>query len=88
MLSKLLQNKYDQALIMVGVGVVITLLQMLGLYIFFKEAYIESRAIINTMNIIAPLLCFGFDSSSPQITKEEKSQSFIWNFIFIQIIFF
>lgn len=93
MLKKLLLsiNDHDRALIMVGIGVAITLFQMLGLYLIFEKEYINSRAIINTMNISAPLLLLGFDITSPQIAKNEKNSSFIWNFVlthFLLMLFF
>lgn len=82
---KNLLNHFDHALLMVGIGICFTLIQMLGLYVIFEDDYTTSRAIINTMNIAAPLLCFGFDITAPQITKIEKSASFIWNFIFLHL---
>ena len=88
---KNLLNHFDHALLMVLIGVCLTLLQMLGLYVIFEDDYTTSRAVINTMNIAAPLMCFGFDITAPQITKTEKNASFIWNFIslhlFLLVIF-
>ena len=69
---KNLLNHFDHALLMVGIGICFTLIQMLGLHVIFEDDYTTSRANINTMNIAAPLLCFGFDITAPQITKIEK----------------
>jgi len=94
LLKKIYSNihEHDRALVMVIIGVGLTLLQMLGLFYLFNDHYIDSRAIINTMNISAPLLCMGFDITSPQITKSEKSALFIWNFVllhlFLALVFF
>ena len=94
LLKKIYSNihEHDRALAMVVIGVGLTLLQMLGLFYLFNDHYIDSRAIINTMNISAPLLCMGFDITSPQITKSEKSALFIWNFVllhlFLALVFF
>jgi len=86
-LAKLKWNvhNHDQALFFVGVGVLITLAQMYGLFHIFGDSYIQSRAVINTMTIAAPLLCFGFDVTAPQITKQEKSSGFVWNFLTLQL---
>ena len=76
---KIHQN--DMALVLVALGILITLAQMYGLYVIFDDQYIEARAVINSMSIAAPLLCFGFDTSAPIITKREKTPAFLWNFL-------
>jgi len=87
-LSKLRLNVHnqDQALFFVGIGVLITLAQMYGLFFIFGDNYIQSRAVINSMTIAAPLLCFGFDVTAPQITKQEKTSGFVWNFLILQLL--
>jgi len=82
---KIHQN--DLALVLVALGILITLAQMYGLYIIFDDQYIEARAVINSMSIAAPLLCFGFDTSAPIITKREKTPAFLWNFFGLHLIF-
>ena len=82
---KIHQN--DMALVLVALGILITLAQMYGLYIIFDDQYIEARAVINSMSIAAPLLCFGFDTSAPIITKREKTPAFLWNFFGLHLIF-
>ena len=61
------------ALVLVAFGIPITLAQMYGLYVIFDDKYIEARAVIDSMSIAAPLLCFGFDTSALIITKREKN---------------
>ena len=60
---------------------------MYGLYVIFDDQYIEARAVINSMSIAAPLLCFGFDTSAPIITRREKTPAFLWNFFGLHLIF-
>ena len=82
---KIHQN--DMALVLVALGILLTLAQMYGLYVIFDDQYIEARAVINSMSIAAPLLCFGFDTSAPIITKREKTPAFLWNFFVVYLIF-
>ena len=58
---------------------------MYGLYFIFGDDYIQSRAVIISMTMSAPLLCFGFDISAPLITKQEKNSAFVWNFLLLQM---
>ena len=65
---------------------------MYGLYFIFGDQYIQSRAVMISMTMSAPLMCFGFDTSAPLIIKQEKNSAFLWNFLLLQtslmVIFF
>ena len=85
--SRLKIHKHDEILIIVWIGTLINIVQLYGLYRIFGVDYVQSRAIINSMTILAPLLCLGFDTAAPLITKLERSSSFIWNFLIAQLFF-
>lgn len=75
------------ALFSVAFGSVLTFAQALALFnILDLENYVAYRAVINTMNIAAPFLCLGFDSSAPVLRRLNPGFPFFWNLLVLHLV--
>ncbi len=52
------------------------------------NTYVNARAIINTMNNLAPILCLGFDNGAPILKKGHCSKGFYWNLLVLNFFIF
>jgi hypothetical protein len=74
------------SLLSVALGSLVTLLQYFGLgYFLTGQNFLSARAAINTMNLLAPFLCFGLDNAAPRIVREGSTGSYVWSFIALAI---
>ena len=77
------------ALFSVVFGSTLTLAQVGILFkILDLESYVGFRAVLNTMNVAAPFLCLGFDSSAPVLNRLNPTFPFFWNILSAQAVTF
>lgn len=77
------------ALFSVAFGSLLTFVQAVGLFhLLDLEAYVSYRAVINTMNVAAPFLCIGFDTSAPVLKRQDPDVPFLWNILAVHFMLF
>ena len=77
------------ALFSVAFGSLLTFVQAVGLFnLLDLETYVSYRAVINTMNVAAPFLCIGFDTSAPVLKRQDPEVPFLWNILAVHFMLF
>ena len=77
------------ALFSVAFGSALTFAQAAALFHLLElDTYVAYRAVLNTMNVAAPFLCLGFDSSAPVLRRMNPDFPFFWNLLVLHTLAF